>query len=185
MPVSYLNLSATEELYDTLQHYLDVDRSLWYIANEIVFTDDDGYVNKGGSDYFIYYDEATDRVTPIDYDANTTFLTKKVNLSPFYRENDTKFPLINKLFSNPELKQRYAAHIRTIIKNCLNEEYVNSVIDKFTALISTEVTLDTKKIYSDNQFTSSITEIKNFIKNRKTNLLKNQIINAVPPEITM
>ncbi len=180
----YLNLSATEELYDTLQHYLDVDRSLWYIANEIVFTDDDGYVNKGGSDYFIYYDEATDRVTPIDYDANTTFLTKKVNLSPFYRENDTKFPLINKLFSNPELKQRYAAHIRTIIKNCLNEEYVNSVIDKFTALISPEVTLDTKKIYSDNQFTSSITEIKNFIKNRKTNLLKNQIINAVPPEIT-
>lgn len=180
----YLNLSATEELYDTLQHYLDVDRSLWYIANEIVFTDDDGYVNKGGSDYFIYYDVATNRVTPIDYDANTTFLTKKVNLSPFYRENDTKFPLINKLFSNPELKQRYAAHLRTIIKNCLNEEYVNSVIDKFTALISPEVTLDSKKIYSDNQFTSSITEIKNFIKNRKTNLLKNQIINAVPPEIT-
>ncbi len=179
----YLNLSETDELYDTLQHFLDVDRVLWYIANEIAFTDDDGYVNKGGSDYYIYYDEATDRVSPIDYDGNSTFVTKKVNLSPYYRETDTKFPLINKLFSSPELKQRYTAHLRTIIKNCLNEEYANSVIDKFVALITPEVKLDTKKIYTDNQFTSSITEIKNFIKNRKTNLLKNQIVSAVPPEI--
>ncbi|HPI20786.1 MAG TPA: CotH kinase family protein [Candidatus Kapabacteria bacterium] len=179
----YLNLSDKDELYDTLQHYLDIDRALWYIANEIVFTDDDGYVNKGGSDYFIYYDEATDRVTPIDCDGNSTFLTEKVNLSPYFRETDTKFPLINKLFASPELKQRYTAHLRTIIKNCLNEEYANSVIDKFITLITPEVKLDTKKIYSDNQFTSSITEIKNFIKNRKTNLLKNQIVSAVPPEI--
>lgn len=180
----YLNLSPTEDLYDSLQHYLDVDRSLWHIANEIAFTDEDGYVNKGGSDYFVYYDKATDRITPIDYDANSTFLIKEVNLSPYHRENNSKYPLINKLFSNPELKQRYTAHLRTIIKNCFDEEYTNSVIDRFADLIASEVKLDTKKLYTDNQFEKSVAELKTFIKNRKSFLLKNEIISATPPEIS-
>lgn len=178
-----LNNLPIENLYDSLKFYFDVDRCLWHIANEIIWTDDDSYVNKGGMDYYIYYDADTKRIQPIEYDGNSTFTTRNVAWNPFLKENDSKYPLISKLLRNPELKQRYVAHIRTIIKDLMNPEYVNPIIDKYYNLIQTEVNNDTKKLYSFSQFTNSITEIKTFISNRRTNLLNNQVIKAQPPTI--
>jgi spore coat protein CotH len=179
-----LNKLPVDQLYDSLKYYIDVDRCLWHIANEIVFTDDDGYVNKGGMDYYVYYDVETGRLQPIDFDGNSTFTTKNVNWSPFLKEADIKYPLINRLLANPALKQRYVAHVRSIINNQLDETYTNSIIDKYKNLIDTSVKADTKKLYAYTQYTSTINEIKNFIKNRKINLQNNAIIKAVPPVIS-
>jgi hypothetical protein len=40
-------------LEDTLLNYMDLDRTLWYLASEIAWTDDDSYVYKGKMDYYV------------------------------------------------------------------------------------------------------------------------------------
>ncbi len=179
-----LSILPIELMYDSLQYYIDVDRSLWHIACENVFTDEDGYINKGGSDYYAYYDDATGRIHPIEYDGNSTFLINKINQSIFFRETDKKYILINRLLSNPALKQRYIAHIRTILKNTLIEGKINPLIDKFKSLIENEVINDNKKIYSYQQFLNSINELKNFVKNRRSFILNVPMIVSNPPTIT-
>ena len=56
---------------DSLNKYINVDEALWFLAKEILFGDDDSYVNKGGMDYHAYYDVATGRLIPLEYDANS------------------------------------------------------------------------------------------------------------------
>lgn len=180
----YLHYLPIELMYDSLQYYLNVDRCLWHIACENVFTDEDGYINKGGSDYYVYYDDVDKRINPIEYDGNSTFLTNKINQSIFFRENDKNYPLVNRLLANPALRQRYVAHVKTIINNSLTEEKVNPIIDKFKNLIEQEVVQDKKKLYSYQQFLNSINELKNFIKNRRAFILNVPMITAQAPVIS-
>jgi spore coat protein CotH len=162
-----LNKLPVKNLYDSLQHYLDVDRSLWQIANEIIFTDDDSYVNKGGMDYYVYWDSESGRIQPIDYDGNSTFNSRNLSWSPFIRENNIKFPLVNRLLQNNDLKQRYVAHFRTILDSIFIPEKVEYLSGKFRTLIETEVDNDTKKLYTMSQFNSSISELKSFVTTRR------------------
>lgn len=178
-----LNQLPKNLLYDSLKYYIDVDRALWHIANEIIFTDDDGYVNKGGMDYYVYYDIETERLTPIEYDGNSTFMTKNQNWSVFLKETNTKYPLINRLLSNPNLKQRYLAHVRTIINNYLEVSYIETLLNKYKALIEKEVAADSKKIYSITQFQNSINDIRNFTQARRNSLLATPMLKAEAPKI--
>jgi len=57
-----LNNTPIDQLADELPYVLDVDRALWLCAFEIIFKDDDGYVNKRGSDYCLYYEPETGRL---------------------------------------------------------------------------------------------------------------------------
>ena len=68
-----------------LNQYQDVDATLWHLADEIIFSDDDSYINKGGMDYYVYYDKYNERILPIEYDGNTVF--GNPNWSPFYNED--------------------------------------------------------------------------------------------------
>ena len=174
----------TDLLYDSLKYYLDVDRSLWHIANEIIYTDEDGYVNKGGMDYYVYWDDETDRVTPIDFDANSTFMSRSTNMSIYKRADDDDFPLVNILLANPELKQRYLAHIRTILSKDLTEDNTNEFIDMYKTIIESTVIEDDKKLYSDNEFYSTVEELKTFVKNRRAYLLNLPALNVDAPEIS-
>lgn len=47
-----LNNTAVANLPTALPAYLDIDRTLWFLASEIAFTDDDSYVYKGKMDYY-------------------------------------------------------------------------------------------------------------------------------------
>ena len=38
---------------------------------------------------------------------------------------------MNKLFTIPELRQRYLAHFRTILTESFNSEYINGLIDNY------------------------------------------------------
>ncbi len=90
-PWTYL-IKATRELnniynIDTLNRYLDVDRALWFLAKEILFGDDDSYVNKGGMDYYAYYDKETGRLIPLEYDANSVMKGQTSTWDPFLKES--------------------------------------------------------------------------------------------------
>ena len=109
-----MGVVSPEYLIEELSQYLDIDGALWFLATENIFTDDDGYINKGGMDYYVYFDIVTGRIIPMEYDGNSAMSTQlATNWGPLYKINDTNFPLINVLLNIPELRQRYLAHYRT------------------------------------------------------------------------
>ncbi len=172
-----LNNVPLAELTDTLKKVLDIDRALWFMAHEIIFGDDDGYINKGGMDYYVYWDVDTRRLVPIEYDGNSTMKSMTASWSPFYRENDNRFPLMNRLSKVPELRQRYLAHIRTIIEEDLDPAVYGEKIDYYYELIDAEVSSDPRKLYTYQQFTNERQVLKNFLQNRRNYLLGNTEIN--------
>lgn len=172
-----LNNVPLATLTDTLKKVLDIDRALWFMAHEIIFGDDDGYINKGGMDYYVYWDEDTKRLVPIEYDGNSVMKAATSSWSPFYRENDSRFPLMNRLAKVPELRQRYLAHIRTIIEEDLDPAVYGERIDYYYSLIDTAVNGDPRKLYTYQQFTNERQVLKNFLQNRRSFLLNNTEIN--------
>jgi hypothetical protein len=173
-----LNNLPLNQLEDSLIYYLDVDKALWYLAHEIIFTDDDSYVNKGGMDYYIYFEPETGRFVPIEYDGNSCMRLNAVSWSPFFKENDVKFPLMNRLFAVPGLRQRYLAHVRTILQQYMDPAVVHPQIDAYASLIGPLVQNDPKKIYTYAQFQTAVQDVKNFIVNRRNFLLNHPEVNV-------
>jgi CotH kinase protein/Lamin Tail Domain/Secretion system C-terminal sorting domain len=159
----------------------DIDKILWHMACEIAFGDDDSYVYKGKMDYYIYQDAVTNRWATYDYDANSTLLTAHVSWSPFYNASKVNYPLLNKLLAVPAFRQRYLAHMRTIINELLDESKVNALINSYDGLIRTGVFADTKKATSNAAYTNELNVLKNFIKNRKAYLLNDSEVKAASP----
>jgi len=178
-----LDQVPSQYLYDSLKTYLDVDRALWHIATENIFADEDGYLNKGGMDYYVYHDLFTNRVIPIDYDGNSTFSDRSINQHPYIKENDELFPLINKLLQSNELKQRYTSHYRVILENYLNEEYVYPIIDNYYNLIKDTIKQEAKFIYTNQEFEADVLKLKEFITERREYLEKLPILNRDLPVI--
>lgn len=152
---------------DSLNKYINVDETLWFLAKEILFGDDDSYVNKGGMDYYAYYDVATGRLVPLEYDANSVMEGQTSSWGLFIKENDTKYPLCNKLFAIPELRQRYLAHIRTMANDLFNPANYNATIDKYFNLIDSVVKVDPKKLMTYAQFTTEKETLKNWMNTRR------------------
>jgi len=183
MVCSTLNNSGSN-LTTTLPAVMDVDRVLWFLASEIAFTDDDSYVMKGKMDYYLYYEPETGRMTPIEYDGNSAFQTNlATGWSAFYHSTNVNYPLLNKLLAVPAWRQRYLAHMRTIINESLDTTLCNAMLDNYKNQIDAEVNSDPKKIYTYNQFLSEITVLKNFVKNRRNFLLGAAEVAQVAPQI--
>ncbi|MEY3422040.1 MAG: hypothetical protein RIR48_2340 [Bacteroidota bacterium] len=179
-----LNNSGTN-LETEAPKVLDIDKILWHLASEIAFTDDDSYVFKGKMDYYLYMDAETKRWTSYDYDANSTFSTQKITQwSPFYNEIKVNYPLLNKLLAVPAFRQRYLAHMRTIISELMDESKVNSIIDSYANLIRSAVIADTKKVTSETSFNNAVFSLKDFIARRKNYLLSNSEVKAADPLIS-
>lgn len=179
-----LNSTAAANLPTVLPDYLDIDRTLWHLASEIAFSDDDSYVYKGKMDYYVYYEPETGRITPLEYDGNSAMETNFVTWSPFYNANKVNYPLLNKILAIPQWRQRYLAHLRTIIQDELNPAVCNPMLDNFKAMIDPLVQADPKKQYTYAQFTSEVTALKTFISTRRNNLLANAEVSQIAPSIT-
>jgi hypothetical protein len=181
---SALNQTPVSHLENVVPLYFDVDKILWHLACEIAFSDDDSYVYKGKMDYYAYQDAETERFATYDYDGNSVMKSQNVNWSAFYNEQKINYPLLNRLLAVPAYRQRYLAHLRTIIRTLLDENQVNSLIDNYDALIRNSVFADTKKPTSNNAYINELNVLKNFIRNRKNALLTNFEVNVPTPQIS-
>jgi len=172
-----LNNTEIEDLYEVMNPVLDIDRTLWMLAQEIVASDDDGYFFKGGMDYYVYWDDATGRLLPLEVDGNSVMAEDHLDWGPFYREDDDRFPLLNRLLQNTEVRQRYLAHLRTVLRDFFVEDKVHERIDEFATILDQRVIDDPKKLYSHNEFIAGVEELKDFISQRITILKENEEIN--------
>ena len=168
-----LNNTTLTQLPSVLDSVLNVDRALWLCAFEVVFADEDGYVFKGGSDYYLYYEPETGQVNLIQFDGNESM--NQTTLELFYRGTDSTVPIMYRLVGNiSQYRQRYLAHVRTIMDLYLTDEYFAAKLNAYQALIDQEVKDDTKKLYTYSAFTSGVTTLKSFPKNRRSSLLSQQ-----------
>ena len=179
-----LENAPIEDLYEVLNPILDIDRTLWYLAQEAVFSDDDSYIFKGGMDYYVYWDAATDRLMPMEVDGNSVMVNSNVNWSPFYHEDDPDFPLMNRMLQNSEIRQRYLAHLRTILSEHFVVQSMHDRIDEFAATLDQRVQDDPKKIYSYNQFLNGVNNLKTYLTNRHDFLSGNAEIDHVGVSVT-
>lgn len=180
-----LNNEPIDDLYDVLVDHFDIDRSLWFLAQEVIFSDDDSYVYKGGMDYYVYWDDFTGRLMPLEVDGNTVMIDEHLFWSPFYREDDPDFPLMNRMLQNQEIRQRYLAHFRTILDKHFRPEMVHERIDELAPLIDQRIQDDPKKIYSYNQYLNGLEDLKDFVSDRYNFLLTDEEVDRDPVEISM
>lgn len=178
-----LNNTPAAELPEVLPNYLDIDRTLWFLATEIAFSDDDSYIFKGRMDYYVYYEPETGRMTPLEYDGNSVMKNNASSWSPFYNANNANYPLLNRILAQPMWRQRYLAHLRTVIDEELNPATAFPILDHYKSMIDTMVQADPKKLYTYNQFVSEVTQLKNFITNRRNYLLAQAEVAAVAPTL--
>lgn len=179
-----LDTVSTTHMETVMNEYMDLDRTLWFLASEIAFSDDDGYAFKGKMDYYVYYDEATGRTTPLEYDGNSVMEVNFNSWSPFYNVNNVNYPLLNKLLAQPEIRQRYLAHLRTIMSEEFDSTSAIQSLTDFKNLIDTMVNNDPKKLYTYTQFNSEFDDLKDWIINRKNFINSNAEVNQVPPSIS-
>lgn len=168
-----LNTIPLNQLEDTLNKVLDIDRALWFLAKEILFGDDDSYVNKGGMDYYAIYQKDVERLIPLEYDANSVMYPQTATWSIFLKATDIKFPLCNRLFAVPELRQRYLAHFRTLFNNTLDSTYFKTQINNYYSLIDSVVSTDPKKLMTYTAFQTEKNALFNWMRNRRTSVLNN------------
>lgn len=167
-------LNATSSTsYSDIAAVLDVDRTLWFLACENVFDDEDGYIHKGGTDYYLYWEVETGRMVPLEYDGNSCLQSGYTSWSPFYNGNNSNFPLLSKLLAVPNFRQRYLAHMRTILAERFNPTFMNALIDDYAAMIDGYIRTDPKKIMTYAKYTSALTTLKSIIQTRYNYLLTN------------
>ncbi|MBK8564056.1 MAG: CotH kinase family protein [Saprospiraceae bacterium] len=173
-----LNNTPLAALEDTIKHYMDLDRTLWFLATEIAFADDDGYVHKGGMDYFLYWEPETKLMVPLEYDGNSIMESMAATWSPFYHANDANYALVNRLFAVPAIRQRYLAHLRTIVADDMQQVEIDSLIDHYFTLLDPHVNADPKKIYTYQEFLSERTALKGLFQTRRNTINNNAEVNA-------
>ncbi len=178
-----LNNVSPDLLYDSLSNYLQIDGTIWFLAHEIVFSDDDSYIHKGKMDYYLYLDEETGLMIPLEFDGNSAMSLRNVEWSPFYNFEEENYPLLNRLLSVPELRQRYLAHVRTILDECYNAEMAGALIDGYSAMISSHVYSDPKIDFPYNRHLRLVGDLRRFIIERKAFIYSDSLINRLSPEI--
>ena len=178
-----LNNTPAAELPNVLPNFLDIDRTLWHLASEIAFSDDDSYVFKGKMDYYLYYEAETGRITPLEFDGNSAMEANLATWSAFYNETKVNYPLLNKILAVPVWRQRYLAHMRTLITEELDPARCNAMLDNYKSMIDALVKADPKKLYTNAQFDSELGVLKNFVTTRRNSLLNNAEVKQVAPVI--
>ncbi len=176
--------SVTRGSYSGLAAVLDIDRALWFLACENVFDDEDSYIYKGGTDYYLYWESETGRIAPLEYDANTTMVSNYANWGPFYNASNSKYPLLYKLLNIPRFRQRYLAHMRTILAERFNPTHMNALVDEYAAFIDSYIQADPKKMMTYAQYTAALTGLKSVIAKRYDNLMSDAEVGVTGPTIS-
>jgi hypothetical protein len=151
-----------------IEKILDVDRTLWMHAYNILFVNLDSYTGGFTQNYYLWRDDNR-RFSPIIWDLNMSFASftntggtgatdslSLAKLNPFLHETNAAKPLISKLFTNARYRKMHIAHIRTMAKEAFKSgKYLTRAL-QMQQLIDASVQADVNKFYTYAQFKSNL-----------------------------
>ena len=192
-----------EELESQLDKQFGIDNALWLIALENALMDTDGFLRKG-YDYFIFQEPEQGRFFLIQHDGNEVFGAGVegqwgegvgLDLDPFFQVDNPLFPVVSRLLSTSSLKERYLAHLKTVIEECLDWSRVEPRIRQLQALMGETMNESVTELYPVTAFHSNIDEdwkptpevsvpgLKNFFEKRREFLLNHPLVSMPSPKI--
>jgi spore coat protein CotH len=180
-----LNRSPADEFRDKVEDAFAVDRWLWFFAVENLFVDDDSYWNKG-ADYAFYYEPESGRMHPVEHDGNEAFASMMgatPTLSPVQSGTTNTRPLLAKLLAVPELRQRYLAHMRTVMDERFNTTHLTAAIAHYQQLSLADVIADPKKNFTMTGYSNELRSLRTYITNRYKFLTNHAELKPLPPSI--
>lgn len=189
-----LHETPADQLKQKLEPIFNVDGALRFLALDVVMMSGDGYWLHG-SDYNLYVDEKG-VLHVLHHDTNEAFTaqgprggTRNAKADPFVATDDPNKAMRMKMLAVPEYRNRYLKYIRDIATNSLDWDKIGPRIEAYRNLIQQDVELDTRKLYSTEQFTTSVygdgeetppaSTLKGFILERREFLLNHPEIKAL------
>ncbi len=126
---------------DSIETILNVDRALWFFAASQVIPDLDTYNGFYIHNYYLYRNTSSGQFEVIPWDKDQTFGGAMINTvidlggdvswiynwDPFLFENDDERPFFSELINVPLNKKIYTAHMRTIIDDIYNVNYIQDL----------------------------------------------------------
>jgi spore coat protein CotH len=181
-----LNTTPTNQLRDRVEDVLAVDNWLWFLAIENIFVDDDSYWNKG-ADYGFYYEPESGRIHPVEHDGNEAFTSTMgitYTLSPVLGATGNNRPLLYRLLPINELRQRYLAHMRTVLQEYFNPAVMTPMIDAYHAMSISAILADPNKGFTMTAYTNELVALKTYVTNRYKYLSTHAELTPFQPDIT-
>ena len=157
--VEFIDLLNHEDslLYD----HLNIDGVLWYMAVSMVIPNLDTYFGKNIKNYYMYkHKDSLWHMIP--WDVNETFGGVMGNAHPdwdilkWFNSNEPNRPLIWQILKQDRYFKQYFAHIRTVIEENYNEEYIRTRVDSIQHLIEQAVMHDPYKRFEDEDFRNNV-----------------------------
>jgi hypothetical protein len=180
-----LNLTPTNQLRDRVEDVFAVDDWLWFLAIENLFVDDDSYWYKG-ADYGFYYEPNSGRIHPVEHDGNESFtatMSINYNLSPVTGATGNNRPLLFRLLPINELRQRYLAHMRTVLDEYFNPATATPMIDAFHRLSIAAILTDPNRGFTMAAYTNDLVALKRYVTNRYNFLKAHAELTPLQPNI--
>lgn len=154
---------------DHIEQILDIDRTLWMLAFNNVIVNLDSYIGNFQQNYYLYRSDQG-QFLPVVWDLNESFgvfsqtgtinlngTTGKQTMSHLLHENDSQFPLVQKLLANPTYKRMYIAHMKTIVQENFDNSAYADMGEMLQTIIDESVQADNNKFYTYANFISNLT----------------------------
>lgn len=192
---------------DDIEKILDVDQTLWMHALNNALVNFDSYTGSLSHNYYLWFD-STNVAHPLIWDLNMafggwrrnfSFETMKdeelIQYSPMAEFDNPKRPLISKLLRTPLYRKLYVAHLRTIVKDFLENGKLIADAQNMIKDIDPWVKKDTLKLYSYEDFQQSLDKtmvsgpdrvigLRQLMEKRSQWLVKHPVLSKTPPAIT-
>ncbi|MGC6428264.1 MAG: CotH kinase family protein [Flavobacteriales bacterium] len=165
-----INLCNTiENNPNVIENTLNIDRAIWMLAFNNVLVNLDSYLGPFRQNYYLIKDDLG-KMNTIVWDLNESFggfsmvnsgggppqQTNLAEVDLFLRENDSEWPLINLIYSNPTYRRMYVAHVKTILQENFSNDLYKQRAQELQDLIKLEVQSDPNALYSYNDFLDNL-----------------------------